>query len=325
MALCRIGLKSLAAFLTLTTLSVPALAQPKKDAAPAKKAPPTTTPAPASTTPAPAATTPAPEAKTEEEPKEEEGKEDVNAVYISGDLAFTRADVGGFSDTLGFDKTAANGLLAGFGIGYRRGPFRIGARFRDLDTVQYSLWGIMGELGYGLKMRPLSPTFHVHLGYLFDTGVERGAFEKKLPAGNFLTPNIDLRGVIVGGEVVASYWLTRNLRVGPFIGFDLTVLHRPQPNLPQSLFQLNPDIKTNPLFSDSGDGLGYVFSIGIRLTADIGLDAAIRGDANKDKDEKPAATPAPATPAPATPAPASSTTPSTTPAPATPVPATTGK
>ena len=60
-------------------------------------------------------------------PAADEAKEDKRAVYISVDLGFTRADVGGLSDNTGFDKKAANGLLAGLGLGYRHQDFRFGA------------------------------------------------------------------------------------------------------------------------------------------------------------------------------------------------------
>ena len=154
-----------------------------------------------------------------------------------------------------------------------------------MATTEYSLWSIMGEVGYGLPMRPLAPAFYVHIGYMFDTGVDRGAFEKKLPPGNFLTPDIDINGVVIGGEVVASYHLSHVARIGPFIGFDVTVLHRSQPSLPQSLFQLSPAVANNALFGESGNGLGYALNIGVRLTADIGFDAAFKKD-------EPAAAPA---------------------------------
>lgn len=214
----------------------------------------------------------APAAEETKEEKEPE-KEDKQAVYLSLDLGFTRPDVGGFSDTTGFDRTSANGFLAGLGIGYRREAFRVGARFRDLSTTEFSLWSIMAEIGYGLKARPLSPTFYLHVGYAFDNGIERGAFATKLPPGNInvLPPDVDLKGVIFGGEVVASYWVTKFLRVGPFLGFDFTALSRPQPPLPQSLFPIPEEIRNNALFGDSGAGFGYVLSVGIRVTGDVGF------------------------------------------------------
>jgi len=253
---------------------------PKKDATPSK---PAATPAKENkgaksandnAAPPPATTTPASEEIKPAEPAAvDDHQEDLQAVYLSGDIGFTRADVGGLSDSTGFDKTGANGLLAGLGIGYRNRAFRFGARFRDASTTEYSLWSIMGEVGYGLKMRPLSPAFYVHAGYIFDTGVERGAISSKLPAGNVLTPDVDLNGVVVGAEVVASYWLTKFLRVGPFIGFDLTVLHRSQPPVPQSLFRVPDEVRNNALFGESGNGLGYMFNIGLRVTGDVGFDS----------------------------------------------------
>jgi hypothetical protein len=207
------------------------------------------------------------EATEKKEQNKETEKE--RAVYISLDLGFSRADVGGLSDATGFDKTAANGLLAGVGIGYRHKGLRLGGRFRDTSTTEFSLWSLMGEVGYGLDFRPVSPAVYLHAGYMFDTGVERAMIASSLPRGNILTPAVDLDGVVVGGEVVASYWFTSFLRLGPFIGFDATILSRSQANLPQSLFPISEETRAKPLFSDSGSGLGYMLNIGLRGTGDI--------------------------------------------------------
>jgi hypothetical protein len=115
----------------------------------------------------------------------------------------------------------------------------------------------------------VAPALFLHAGYVFDVGVERGAMASSLPKGNVLTPNVDLQGVVVGGELVASYWFTNFLRLGPFLGFDATFLHRAQVGLPQSLFAISDETRQKPLFSESGSGLGYVLSIGLRGTGDI--------------------------------------------------------
>lgn len=233
-------------------------AEPPPEEAPAEPAPEAAAPA-----------TPPAEEKKKEGEEEEEDKH--HAIYLSGDIGFTRFDVGGISDATGFDKTGANGFLAGIGIGYRHEHLRFGARFREWNTTEYSLWAIMAEVGYGLDMRPIAPALYVHGGYAFDTGVERGAVAGRLPPGNIMTPDVDLRGVIVGAELVASYWFTKFLRAGPFIGFDVSVLHRPRVPQAQSIFPISEDVAGNALFGDSGNGLGYVFSIGLRLTGDVGF------------------------------------------------------
>lgn len=212
-----------------------------------------------------------PTVKTGKTENEEETKdvERERAVYLSLDVGFQRADVGGLSDSTGFDKTAANGTMAGVGVGYRSKKFRFGGRFRDTTTTEFSLWSLMGEVGYGLDFRPVSPTFFVHAGYMFDTGVERAVIASSLPRGNVLTPNVDLSGAVVGAEVVASYWFTSFLRLGPFIGFDATILSRSQSGLPQSLVRISDETRSKPLFNESGSGVGYMFSIGLRGTGDI--------------------------------------------------------
>ena len=191
------------------------------------------------------------------------------AIYLSADIGFTRADVGGFSDNTGFDKTSANGVLAGIGVGYRYEEFRIGGRFRDAATTEFSLWSLMGEIGYSLKFRPVSPTFFLRAGYIFDVGVERAAIGSSLPNGNIQTPDVDLNGLVLGAEAGASYWITKILRVGPFVGLDLTFLHRSTVSQPQSLFPLPDETKANPLYSGNGSGVGYMINFGFRGTGDI--------------------------------------------------------
>jgi hypothetical protein len=219
----------------------PKKGDPKKpDAAPAATAAPAAPSATEASAPKPASEPPAPD----------ETKEATRAVYISVDIGFTRADVGGISDSTGFDKTAANGLLAGIGVGYRYKDLRIGGRFRDSNTTEFSLWSVMGEVGYGLPFRPVSPVLFAHAGYMFSNGIERSVIGSALPAGNVLTPRAQLDGLVVGGELVASLWLTKFLRVGPFLGVDT---------------------RNNALYNDSGSGVGYLLSIGVRGTGDIGF------------------------------------------------------
>ena len=211
---------------------------------------------------APAAATPAPAEAAE-------SVEDPRAIYLSADFGFARPDLGAFSDNLAFDKTAANGTLAGIGIGYRHKALRIGARFRDTTTTEFSLWSLMGEIGYGLPFRPLTPIIMLHAGYMFDSGVERAVVASSLPKGNVLTPNIELDGLVLGIEANAAYSVTKFFRVGPFAGFDMTFLHRAQPRLPQSLFPITDETRTSALFGDSGSGVGYIINFGIRVTGDI--------------------------------------------------------
>lgn len=196
-------------------------------------------------------------------------KESNRAIYLSADLGFQRVDIGGLTDNTGFDKTGANGLLAGLGIGYRYKEFRLGGRFRTSSTTEYSLWQVMGEIGWGLPLRPISPVFMVHGGYVFDVGVERSTIASSLPPSNILTPDVDLNGAMVGGEVSAPFYFTKFLRVGPFVSADVLFLHRSTVSTPQSLFPTSDQTRSNALFNDSGSGTGYAIAIGIRGTGDI--------------------------------------------------------
>lgn len=249
----------------------------------------TTTPAKKGDKPAPAA---APAKTTDQDKEKEKEKEkkaedarwglaaDTNskdlkeldashAVYMTFDLAFNRTDLGGFSDTLGLDKTGANGLGYGIGAGVRLKELRIGARFHGASTTEFTLWNVMAEVGYGLPWRPLAPALWLHAGYMFDTGIQRGAFANQLPSGNVVAPDIDVNGLIVGTELTFSYYITKFLRAGPFLGFDALFVHRKQAPLPQSIFPVPAETRDNPLFSGTGSGIGYDVELGLRGAFDI--------------------------------------------------------
>lgn len=197
--------------------------------------------------------------------------ESKKAIYISGDIAFTRSMLGAFKNDLGFDRTGANGVLYGLAGGLRLGDWRFGARWRVHDTTEFTLWSVAASVGYGLPWRPLSPVFSAHLGYVFDQSVQAGAFRSSLPVGNVLPPNVDLRGALLGIDVNASYWLTKFLRLGCFAGVDAMVLHRSRVGQPQSLFGPTPELADNPLYADSGTGIGLNVNAGLRGAFDIGF------------------------------------------------------
>lgn len=197
--------------------------------------------------------------------------ESAKAIYFSGDLAITRSDLGALSDNLGFDRTGANGFLYGLSGGLRLKDLRFGMRWRVYDTTEFTLWSFAVSAGYALPFRPLTPIFSGHVGYVFDQKIQPALFRSSLPEGNVLPPDVDVKGLLLGFDVNASYWITKFLRLGGFIGADLMVLHREKTPFPQSLFGPTPEINAKPLYADSGSGLGLNVSIGLRGAFDIGF------------------------------------------------------
>lgn len=195
--------------------------------------------------------------------------ESKKAIYISGDFAATRADLGGISDKSGLDKTVANGILYGLGAGLRLKDIRLGARWRVYDTTEFQLWTLALSAGYGLPLRPVSPVFSAHVGYVFDQHVEEALFKSALPPGTLLPPNVDLKGILAGIDINASYWVSQFLRVGLFIGADAMFLSREKANLPRSIVGNAPDLAQHPLYKDSGSSIGLNFNIGLRGAFDI--------------------------------------------------------
>ncbi|HVJ90222.1 MAG TPA: hypothetical protein VM580_10500, partial [Labilithrix sp.] len=191
------------------------------------------------------------------------------AIYLSADIAMTRSDLGALSDKTGFDRTAANGVLYGVSGGLRLRDLRLGARWRVYDTTEFSLWTVALSAGYGLPLRPVSPVFSAHVGYVFDQVVQAGLIRRSLPEGNLLSPNVNVKGLLFGLDVNASYWVTRFLRLGAFVGADLMFLSREKVSMPQSIYGPTPELATNPLYSDSGSAVGLNFNVGLRGAFDI--------------------------------------------------------
>lgn len=207
------------------------------------------------------------------EPKEldVEKVESAKAIYLSGDLAFTRSDLGGISDNLGFDRTVANGFLYGLSGGLRLKDLRFGMRWRVYDTTEFTLWTVALAAGYAMPLRPVSPIFSAHLGYVFDQKLQSALFRSSLPEGNVLPPDVDVKGLLLGVDANASYWITKFLRLGAFIGADVMFLHRAKAAFPQSLFGPTPEFNAMPLYSDSGSSLGLNVNLGLRGAFDIGF------------------------------------------------------
>jgi hypothetical protein len=203
-----------------------------------------------------------------------EKEEPPKAVYISADFGITRADLAAILDDTSFDRTGAFGLLYGLGAGVRLKETRIGLRWRIYDTTEFTLWTIGASFGVGLPLRPLSPVVSVHAGYVFDQRVQAGVMRGSLPEGVVLAPDVDVKGLLAGLDVTASYWFTKFLRLGPFIGADLMLLHRSQATYPRSIFGTDPEIEAKPLYNESGSGLGLNVNIGLRGAFDIAFKQA---------------------------------------------------
>ena len=213
------------------------------------------------------------DATAPEEPAPKEEKESPRAIYVSADIGFTRPDIGGISNSLSFDRTAANGVTGSLGAGLRLKDLKIGARWRVFDTTEFDFWAFMLEAGYSLPMRPVSPGIVAHVGYMYDQKLNRSLFRSSLPGERqtVLDPDVDVHGAIVGAELQAMYWLSRYVRAGAFLGFDFLFLTRPEAGLPGSTFPIPDDIRAKPLYTESGSSVGYLFNVGIRGAFDVGF------------------------------------------------------
>lgn len=213
------------------------------------------------------------DAKAPDEATPKEEKEASRAIYVSADIGFTRPDIGGISNSLSFDRTAANGVTGSVGAGLRLKDIKLGARWRVFDTTEFDFWAFMLEAGYSLPMRPVSPGIVAHVGYMYDQKLNRSLFRSSIPGDRqtVLDPDVDVHGAIVGAELQAMYWVSRYVRAGGFLGFDFLFLNRPEAGLPGSTFPIPDDIRQKPLYTESGSSVGFLFNVGIRGAFDVGF------------------------------------------------------
>lgn len=279
------GGAGLAAILSTFVLALPAAAQTppapsgtEQPPAPAEPAPPPPSPPP-TPEPTPNANAPAgahagasahAAAKPAELPEFDDKVEAPRAIFLSADFGATRPDLGLGGD-LGFDKTAANGVLYGVAAGYRLRAWRFGLRWRVQDTTEFTLWSFAASAGYAFPLRPLTPIVSFHLGYTFDQGFEPPVTRSALAQGAVLPPVVDVKGLVGGIDLAASYWVTAWGRLGIFVGADAMFLSRATATMPRSIFGATPEVANHPLYTGSDTSLGLNLNAGIRGAFDIGL------------------------------------------------------
>ncbi len=219
-----------------------------------------------------AAPPPPPPAPLEEKKEWDDSVEAPKAIFVSAELAFTRSDLAVVLDTTAFDRTSANGVLFGLAGGLRLGDWRFGGRWRTYDTTEFTLWNFAISAGYALKLRPVTPIFTGYLGYVFDQSIEPALFKTSLPEGTVLPPDVDVKGLLLGADANASYWVTKWFRMGAFLGVDFMFLSRATAPLPQSVYGPSPEVANRELFREGGFGLGLNFNAGFRGSFDIGIE-----------------------------------------------------
>ena len=209
-------------------------------------------------------------------PKREEWDDTVEAakaIFVTADIGYTRADMSTIAaSSMAFDSGSANGLLLGLTGGLRLKEWQYGLKYRVYDASTFTLWSFSASVSYALKPRPVTPIIEGHLGYVFDQSIDRKVFESSLPAGTILPPDVNVKGVILGGEASANYWLTTWFRAGAFIGLDFMFLSREKASAPQSTFGPNDEFNAKPLYNESGFGIGINFNVGIRGSFEIGIE-----------------------------------------------------
>jgi hypothetical protein len=89
-------------------------------------------------------------------------------VWINADIGVDYTSMDSLSSSnLGIQKASSFGPAVGVGAGVRLLFFTLGARVRDLQLSDFSLWEVNGEAAFHIRIDHVDPYFGVRGGYAF--------------------------------------------------------------------------------------------------------------------------------------------------------------
>jgi hypothetical protein len=163
------------------------------------------------------------------------------------------------------NATSAGGMF-GVGAGIRLLVFTLGVRARLNELSAFNLWELNGELGFHIPIKRWDPYFALHGGYTFVGTLSSSAVGDSLGAS---PSDISIHGADAGVSLGADYYILPVLSLGLDVTGEALFLSRPPLALPPG-FNLLPaamqnQITSNPLYSASGDSVGFGLSGSLHL------------------------------------------------------------
>lgn len=170
------------------------------------------------------------------------------------------------SSDLALDRPDGVGPALSFGVGYRFGLLRFGARFVDHEGPRLTVWGFQGDVSIGLSRSRWEPWVGGHLGYSWAHRVDDRVLRSQLPPGTVIPPDVSLGGVNVGGDIGMDYHWQTWLSLGVTGALDALVLSRARADFPETLVAVPASERDRPLYSTAGASLGLAVTAALRAT-----------------------------------------------------------
>ena len=151
-------------------------------------------------------------------------------VYITADIGGAYTALGALGQSnLGLAKSSAGGMVWGVGAGARLLFITLGARMRNYQLADFTLWSIGGEAAWHAKLGHWDPTVGLRASYGFLGSIDAEAFSSATSASR---KDFALRGLnleVMGG---ADYYFNSYFSVGAELGVGFWFLGRPQLTAP---------------------------------------------------------------------------------------------
>jgi hypothetical protein len=175
-------------------------------------------------------------------------------VWLNADVGVDYTSMNSLSSSnLQIQKASSFGPAFGVGAGVRLLFFTLGARVRDLQLSDFSLWEVNAEAAFHMRIDHVDPYFGVRGGYAFvgtlsSDAVANGASEFSVHGFN--------AGLVFGFDYYFNHWVSVGLDGNP----DFLFLQRPPIGSipPAVLAQLSPAQQS--AYQQSGSSIGFGFA-----------------------------------------------------------------
>jgi hypothetical protein len=184
-------------------------------------------------------------------------------VYLNADIGVDYTNMNSLnSSNLQLQKTQSFGPAFGLGAGVRLLFFTAGARVRDLQLSDFSLWEVNAEAAFHIRIDHVDPYFGVRGGYAFV-----GTLSSDAVANG--ASNLTVHGFNAGLMFGFDYYFNHLLSVGLDGNPDFLFLQRPPVTLAQ--LPLPPGVTLTPqqiaafqqqsaAYQQSGSSIGFGFA-----------------------------------------------------------------
>ncbi len=181
-------------------------------------------------------------------------------VYVGADAGFSWVGLSALGQTdLGLEKKGGAGFVWGAGVGARLLWLSIGARVRNHQLADFSLWTVGGEAAWHAKFGHWDPFAGLRVSYATLGSIDAEAFSA---ANQGARGDFALRGFNFEFAGGADYYCTSLISVGAELGIAFWFLKRPQ-------------LTTVPTGASAADVLytksGSASALGISSTAHLAL------------------------------------------------------